>query len=52
VRRTGFETGYRGIRIAKSGKRFLIEQATLWELRDDAGTVRGQAVVIPGTTDL
>jgi PAS domain-containing protein len=52
VRRTGFETGYRGIRIAKSGKRFLIEQATLWELRDDTGIVRGQAVVIPGTTDL
>ncbi|AOB33240.1 MEKHLA domain-containing protein [Bordetella sp. H567] len=52
VRRTGFETGYRGVRITKSGKRFMIEQATLWELRDDAGAVLGQAVVIPRTADL
>lgn len=52
VRRTGFETGYRGVRITKSGKRFMIEQATLWDMRDGAGTVHGQAVVIPRTVDL
>ncbi|CAM3352308.1 MEKHLA domain-containing protein [Bordetella sputigena] len=52
VRRAGFESGYRGIRITKTGKRFLIEQATLWELRDEAGQVHGQAVVIPRTMDL
>ncbi|WP_094849588.1 MEKHLA domain-containing protein [Bordetella genomosp. 9] len=52
VRRTGFESGYCGIRITKTGKRFLIEQATLWELRDDDGGVHGQAVVIPRTSDL
>lgn len=52
VRRAGFESGYRGIRITKTGKRFLIEQATLWELRDAAGLVHGQAVVIPRTKDL
>ncbi|OZI63662.1 MEKHLA domain-containing protein [Bordetella genomosp. 11] len=52
VRRAGFETGYRGVRITKSGRRFMIEQATLWELRDDRGAVHGQAVVIPRTTDL
>ncbi|ANN69239.1 MEKHLA domain-containing protein [Bordetella bronchialis] len=52
VRRSGFESGYRGVRITKSGRRFLIEQATLWELRDEAGMVHGQAVVIPRTSDL
>lgn len=52
VRKSGFETGYRGVRITKSGKRFMIEQATLWELRDETGTQRGQAVVIPRTSDL
>lgn len=35
-----------------SGRRFLIEQATPWELRDPAGVVHGQAVVIPHTQDL
>jgi PAS domain-containing protein len=52
VQRAGFEEGYRGVRITKSGKRFLIEQATLWQLRDDDGVVHGQAVMIPRTADL
>ncbi|ARP88873.1 MEKHLA domain-containing protein [Bordetella genomosp. 9] len=52
VRQHGFESGYRGVRITKTGKRFLIEQATLWELRDARGALHGQAVVIPRTTDL
>jgi PAS domain-containing protein len=52
VRLSGYESGYRGVRIAKSGRRFMIEGATLWELRDDAGAVHGQAVVIAQTTDL
>lgn len=43
VTRAGFATGYRGLRMAKSGRRFWIEDVTMWQLTDAAGTVRGQA---------
>jgi hypothetical protein len=52
VKREGYSSGYRGVRITKTGKRFLIEDATLWQLFDERGTFRGQAVVIPKSTDL
>ncbi len=39
----GFIDGYSGIRISKSGKRFLIENATLWNLVDNKGRYCGQA---------
>jgi PAS domain S-box-containing protein len=52
VQRVGYEEGYRGVRITKSGKRFMIEQATLWQLLDDDGMLHGQAVIIPRTADL
>jgi hypothetical protein len=45
VARDGFATGYRGLRIAKSGRRFWIENVTMWQLTDAAGVVRGQAAV-------
>ena len=45
VTRAGFATGYRGLRIAKSGRRFWIEGVTMWQLTDATGTVRGQAAV-------
>lgn len=43
VARNGFLSGYRGIRVAKSGRRFLIEDGTVWELIDRDGTRHGQA---------
>jgi MEKHLA domain len=43
VARDGFATGYRGLRIAKSGRRFWIEDVTMWQLADDMGAVLGQA---------
>jgi hypothetical protein len=43
VRTQGFATGYRGLRIAKSGRRFWIENVTVWNLIDREGTYRGQA---------
>lgn len=52
VLRDGFVTGYRGIRVAKSGQRFWIEDATVWDLRDEQGTFRGQAAMIPHTAVL
>ncbi|WP_114813045.1 MEKHLA domain-containing protein [Paraburkholderia kururiensis] len=47
VTRDGFVSGYRGVRITKSGVRFWIEQATVWQLTDAAGNYRGQAAMIP-----
>ncbi len=43
VERQGFATGYRGLRVAKSGRRFWIEEVTVWNLVDSAGEVQGQA---------
>lgn len=43
VARNGFATGYRGLRIAKSGRRFWIEGGVVWQLVDGVGAVRGQA---------
>jgi hypothetical protein len=52
VARDGFVTGYGGIRVAKSGKRFRIENATVWQLIDTDGTYRGQAALLPQTIDV
>ncbi|WP_061296392.1 MEKHLA domain-containing protein [Herbidospora cretacea] len=42
VHRNGFATGYRGLRIAKSGRRFWIEDVTMWNLIE-GGRLVGQA---------
>ena len=39
----GFVTDYQGIRISRTGRRFLVKQATVWNILDDRGTIRGQA---------
>lgn len=43
VTRDGFAAGYRGVRIAKSGRRFWIEDGVVWQLRRPDGSVAGQA---------
>jgi PAS domain-containing protein len=43
VRTHGFSRDYRGLRIAKSGRRFWIENVTVWNLVDTDGVYRGQA---------
>jgi len=43
VARQGYIDDYSGIRVSKTGKRFLIERATVWNLMDAAGQVLGQA---------
>jgi len=43
VARQGYIDNYAGIRIAKSGKRFQIEQATVWNLLGPSGQLVGQA---------
>ena len=52
VTRDGFVDGYRGLRIAKSGRRFWIEDVTVWMLIDAAGATRGQAAVYRRWRDL
>jgi hypothetical protein len=39
----GHIKNYRGVRISKSGRRFLIEQAVVWNVLDSAGHRVGQA---------
>lgn len=43
VTRNGYVDDYSGVRISKSGARFTIENATVWNLVDEAGIYRGQA---------
>ncbi len=43
TKRKGFVTGYRGVRISTTGRRFEIENATIWNLSDAAGQPLGQA---------
>ena len=39
----GYIDNYRGIRIASNGDRFYINQAIIWNLIDQKGTLQGQA---------
>jgi hypothetical protein len=43
VTQHGYIDNYRGVRISKTGRRFLIERATVWNLFDDRGAPYGQA---------
>jgi PAS domain S-box-containing protein len=52
VARDGFATGYAGVRIAKSGRRFRIEDGILWQLRQPDGSLRGVAASFTQWRDL
>jgi len=52
VTRDGFIADYAGIRIAADGRRFRIEQATVWNLVDPDGSVHGQAAAFSRWTEL
>lgn len=43
VARDGYIDDYSGVRIAKSGRRFMIRRATVWNLIDTQGNKLGQA---------
>ncbi len=45
VTQQGYVDGYSGVRIAKSGRRFMIADGTVWNLMDEAGVLHGQAAV-------
>ena len=40
---SGYIANYRGVRISKSGRRFLIERAVVWNVVDTTGRRVGQA---------
>jgi hypothetical protein len=52
VTEQGYASGYRGLRIAKSGRRFRIENVTMWNLVDADGRLHGQAAVFRSWRDL
>ncbi|MEO9130173.1 MAG: MEKHLA domain-containing protein [Sphingomonas sp.] len=52
VTRDGFIDDYAGIRISATGRRFRIEQATVWNLIDEYGSVHGQAATFDRWIDL
>lgn len=48
VSRQGYVDNYSGVRISKSGRRFMIKSATVWNLFDADGEYYGQAALIRG----
>jgi hypothetical protein len=46
VRKHGYIEDYNGIRISSSGKRFMIRDATVWNMLDEDGKPYGQAALI------
>jgi hypothetical protein len=52
VARQGFIRDYAGVRISASGRRFRIERATVWNLVDADGGLRGQAASFSDWTRL
>jgi hypothetical protein len=52
VARDGYVTGYEGVRISASGRRFRISGATIWQVTDEAGKPAGQAATFARWTFL
>lgn len=50
--RQGFVDDYQGIRISRTGRRFRIDQATVWNLIDPSGQHAGQAATFSEWTFL
>jgi len=45
VTRQGYIDDYRGVRISKSGRRFMIDKATVWTVLDENNAAYGQAAI-------
>lgn len=52
VRTRGFSDGYRGVRVSRSGKRFRIEKAVVWNVIGDRDELIGQAACFSEWTPL
>lgn len=51
VLRRGYADDYRGLRVAKSGRRFWIEETTVWNLISPESALVGQAALIRRSAD-
>ena len=52
VSQKGFVTGYNGLRISRSGRRFWIQNGVVWQLMNDIGITFGQAAVFDSWRDV
>ena len=52
VTQNGFVTGYNGLRISRSGRRFWIQNGVVWQLMNDIGITFGQAAVFSSWRDV
>ena len=52
VSKKGFMDGYGGVRISKTGRRFRVENATVWNLLDERDRYVGQAATFSRWTFL
>lgn len=50
--RGGFVSGYEGVRISATGRRFRISNVTIWNVSDSAGAPAGQAATFARWTFL
>ncbi|WP_437184971.1 MEKHLA domain-containing protein [Planctomicrobium sp. SH668] len=50
--RNGYVDDYSGIRVSTTGRRFRIDQATVWNLIDSKGNYAGQAATFSSWTEL
>lgn len=46
VGRDGYVDDYSGVRISASGRRFMVRNATVWNLYDESGDYCGQAALL------
>ncbi|WP_163931099.1 MEKHLA domain-containing protein [Paraferrimonas sp. SM1919] len=46
VSQFGYVDDYKGVRVSKSGKRFQIDKAIVWNVIDAQGNYQGQAAVL------
>ena len=51
VARDGFTDGYKGLRVSRSGRRFFIKDATVWQLTDGRGVLHGQGAMFAAWQD-
>ncbi|MEQ1716601.1 MAG: MEKHLA domain-containing protein [Hyphomicrobium sp.] len=49
--RRGFISGYEGVRISATGRRFFIQNVTIWNLIDGGGRPAGQAATFDRWSD-
>ena len=52
VKTQGYISNYRSVRITRTGKRFWVENATIWTVSDDTGKTIGQAATFSKWTPI